>query len=129
MKQSLMLVLIATLSAATAAGAACLKPNVDGQDAEGTLTTGRFHDAAGRSEQAYILQLTSSACLDADEADEAEAVKSTRTIHVFPADDKLEPTFRKLVGKSVTVRGSPFAAHTAHHHAPIVMQVSEIKPR
>jgi hypothetical protein len=27
------------------------------------------------------------------------------------------------------VRGSPFTAHTSHHHAPIVMQVTEISPR
>jgi len=27
------------------------------------------------------------------------------------------------------VRGSPFTAHTSHHPAPIVMQVSEISPR
>jgi hypothetical protein len=32
-----------------------------------------------------------------------EAVESTRRIHMFPADDKLEPTFRRLVGKSVVV--------------------------
>jgi hypothetical protein len=29
----------------------------------------------------------------------------------------------------VTVRGNPFAAHTAHHHAPMVMAVSAIEPR
>jgi len=35
----------------------------------------------------------------------------------------------KLTGKSVLVRGKPFPAHTAHHHAPIVMDVAEIDVR
>jgi hypothetical protein len=28
----------------------------------------------------------------------------------------------------VRVRGAPFGQHTAHHHAPIVMNVSGIEP-
>jgi hypothetical protein len=112
---------------ATSATAECLKANVEGQTAQGQLTVGRARDAAGRPEKPYILRLTSNACLDADEPD--DVVKSTRTIHVFPAEEKLRPTFRRLVGKPVAVRGSPFTAHTSHHHAPIVMQVTEISPR
>jgi hypothetical protein len=112
---------------APVAAAECLKANADGQRAEGKLTIGRAQDAAGRPEQPYILQLAASACLDAEDPD--DAVKDTRTIHIFPADEKLQPAFRRLVGKSVTVLGNPFAAHTAHHHAPIVMQVSDIAAR
>jgi Domain of unknown function (DUF4431) len=111
---------------ATSATAECLKANVEGQTAQGQLTIGRARDAAGRPEKPYILRLTSNACLDADEPD--DVVKSTRTIHVFPAEEKLRPTFRRLVGKPVAVRGSPFTAHTSHHHAPIVMQVTEVSP-
>jgi hypothetical protein len=112
---------------ATSAAAECLKANVEGQAAQGQLTIGRARDAAGRLERPYILRLTSDACLDSDDAD--DVVKSTRTIHVFPAEEKLQLTFRRLVGRPVAVRGSPFTAHTSHHHAPIVMQVSEIGPR
>jgi Domain of unknown function (DUF4431) len=115
------------VSLATSAAAACLKANAEGQTAQGELTIGRARDAAGRPERPYILRLTSNACLDADDPD--DVVKSTRTIHVFPAQEKLQLTFRRLVGKPVAVRGSPFIAHTSHHHAPIVMQVSEISPR
>jgi hypothetical protein len=32
----------------------------------------------------------------------------------------------RCLGKDVMVRGRPFGAHTAHHHAPIVMEISEI---
>ena len=104
--------------------AACMQANVDDQLAQGLLTIGRAQDAAGRPERPYILQLHGTACLDAKDPD--DAVKSTRTIHVFPADEALEPTFRRLVGRTVMVRGNPFAAMTAHHHAPIVMQVTKI---
>jgi hypothetical protein len=106
------------------AAAACLKANTDNQTAQGQLTIGRAQDAAGRPERPYILQLQGSACLDADDPD--DAVKSTRTIHVFPANEALQPTFRRLVGKTVVVYGNPFPAMTAHHHAPIVMQVTHI---
>jgi hypothetical protein len=107
------------------ASAACLKANVDDQVAQGQLTIVRAEDAAGRPERPYILQLRGTACLDAQDPD--EAVKSTRTIHVFPADETLQPTFNRLVGRTVVVRGNPFAAMTAHHHAPIVMQVTHIE--
>lgn len=118
---------LVSLPLATSVAAECLKPNVEAQVAQGKLTVGRAQDAAGRRESPYILQLASDACLDADDSD--EGVKNTRTIHVFPSNQKLEPAFRRLAGKAVVVRGSPFIAHTAHHHAPIVMQVTEINPR
>ena len=106
--------------------AACLKANTDAQSAQGVLTVGSAKDANGRPERPYILRLQADACLDADEPD--EAVKATRTIHVFPADEKVMPDFKRLVGKPVTVRGNPFPAHTAHHHAPIVMSIAAIEP-
>jgi len=43
-------------------------------------------------------------------------------------DEKLQPSFRWLVGKIVTAHGNPFAALAAHHHAPIVIDVTEISP-
>ena len=107
------------------AAAACLKANVDGQVAQGVLTIGRAQDAAGRPERPYILQLQGTACLDGPDPD--DVVKSTRTIHVFPANEALAPAFTRLVGRTVVVRGNPFAAMTAHHHAPIVMQVTQIE--
>jgi len=120
-------VCFALLPLASSAVAECLKANVDRQAAQGRLTVGRARDAAGRPERPYILRLTSNACLDGDDPD--EIVKSTRTIHVYPGEDKLGSTFRRLVGKTVDVRGNPFPAHTSHHHAPIVMGVSEIAPQ
>jgi len=117
--------LVLTFSGALA-NAACLKDNTDGQTVEGKLTIGRAKDAAGRPERPYILQLAAAACLDSNDPD--MAVKATRTIHVYPDDEKSVPVFERLVGKLVTVSGNPFSAHTSHHHAPIVMRVSQIQP-
>jgi hypothetical protein len=118
---------LAAMSLSAPAAAACMKSNAEAQSAQGVLTIGRAKDAAGRPERPYILRLAADACLDAD--DPEYAVKATRTIHVYPADEKAEPQFKRLVGKAVTVSGNPFSAHTSHHHAPIVMSVSAIGPR
>lgn len=36
--------------------------------------------------------------------------------------------FRPLLGKVVTVSGSLFAAHTGHHHAPLLMERVSLAP-
>jgi len=110
----------------TAADAACLQANMDGQIVEGRLTVQNAKDANGRTERPFILDVSSSTCMQGRDAD--DNVKSTRKIHIAPQDERLQPAFRRLVGKTVVVSGNPFAAHTAHHHAPIVMLVTEIRP-
>jgi hypothetical protein len=115
------------VSLATSAAAACLKANVEGQTAQGELTIGRARDAAGRPERPYILRLTSNACLDADDPD--DVVRARGRFTSSPRKKSCSSRSARLVGKPVAVRGSPFTAHTSHHHAPIVMQVSEISPR
>jgi hypothetical protein len=112
---------------ASSAVAECLKSNVEGQSTQGLLAIGRARDAAGRPETPYILRLASNACLDAD--NRGGAVRRARTIHMFPADENMGRTFRLLVGKRVVIRGSPSIASTAHHHARIVMHVTEINAR
>jgi hypothetical protein len=74
----------------------------------------------------YILELNAAVCLDADDPD--DAVRSARTIQVFPEEEKLALAFERLVGQTLTVRGNP-AAMTMHHHAPIVMGVTHIESR
>jgi hypothetical protein len=120
-------VCFALVPLASPAVAECLKANVKGQVTEGRLAIGRARDAAGRPETPYILRLASNACLDAD--NRHDAVRRARTIHMFPADENMRRTFRLLVGKTVVVRGSPSIASTAHHHARIVMHVTEINVR
>ena len=103
---------------------ACMSDQSSQEIAEGRLSIASRRDAAGRPEKPYILTLAKPACLDAK--DPEESVKSTRTIHIFSSQDKVHAQIAKFVGKTVLVRGQPFAALTAHHHAPIVMDISDI---
>jgi hypothetical protein len=119
-------VCVAVIGWAGAASAQCMRPEHN-QNAQGRLTIGRFTDAADRPERAYILQLSAPACLDG--ADDQDPVKHTRRIHVYSADGALQRKMRSLVGRNVVVSGTPFSAHTAHHHAPIVMGVDVIEAR
>jgi hypothetical protein len=118
------LIVVAIGSIASSASAQCMKDGAPAQVAEGRLTVAQAKDAAGRPQRPYILRLPTAACLDAQDPD--DRVKSTMTIHVYPAESRLARDLRRMVGKTVLVRGRPFAAHTAHHHAPIVMEVTEI---
>lgn len=101
-----------------------MQDNTEGEIAEGRLSVGQFEDAAGRPETAYILTLPVPTCLSG--SDEMGNVETAETIHVFSFDDALLAQLKRFVGKDVQVRGTPFGAHTAHHHAPIVMDISEI---
>ena len=121
------LVCFALVPLASPAVAECLKSNVEGQSAQGQLAIGRARDAAGRPETPYILRLASNTCLDAGNRD--DAFRRARTIHLFPADENMRRTFRLLAGKAVAVRGRPSIAYSAHHHARIVMHVTEINAR
>ena len=115
---------LATVIGASAASAECLQANQDGQMAEGVLSLGSFEDANDRPEKAYILTLSTPACLSG--SDEMDKVSSTDAIPIYSSDEIVAQSLKQLVGKSVKVKGNPFGAHTAHHHAPIVMEIAEI---
>jgi hypothetical protein len=106
--------------------AVCLKANAEGQVAEGRVRSGCFTDFAGRTEQAFILQLARPTCLSGD--DEYDKVDRSDRIHIFSMDPTMRQKIRAAVGKIVRVKGTPFGEHTVYHHAPIVMPVSEIEP-
>ena len=112
-----------SIVAVPAASAKCMKADTEAS-AAGRLTIGKAKDAAGRPERPFILRLSKPACFDS--ADVEERVNATRTIHVFAANDAVQKSMKGLVGKAVQVRGKPFAPHTAHHHAPIVLEVAKI---
>ena len=126
MRYRLVLTCLALILGAPAAQAQCMKQMGEAR-AEGSLTVGRFRDAAGRPETAYILRLNRPVCLDGAEDDEAR--KGTRKVHLFSPDAKMARNIQRLVGRNVIVYGAPFGQHTAHHHAPIVMTVTDIGTR
>jgi acetyl-CoA carboxylase alpha subunit len=103
---------------------ACMKETAESEVAVGKLVVAKAKDAAGRPERPYILHLRIATCLTA--TDPEDSVKQTSTMHVFAHDAAVQAGLARLVGKSVRVRGRVFASHTAHHHAPIVMEVAEV---
>lgn len=112
------------LVSGSAAGAQCIEADSPGAMVEGDLTQRMFTDAAGRPEPAFILTLAAPACLTGSE--ETDNVKDTRTIHVFSTDASMMQRIQRFVDSMVLVRGTAFGALTVHHHAPIVMDASEI---
>ena len=111
------------------AAAECLHANTDGQIAEGRLEFVRITDYGygGRKETAFILLLSKPACLDGPV--KYDQIESALKIHVFSLNDIILRKLKANVGKMIRVSGNPFGEHTAHHHAPIVMDVSEVGPR
>jgi hypothetical protein len=120
----LLLTVVTVLVTAAANAAACMQANAEEQIAEGRLSLGQFEDAAGRPEQAFILTLPVPTCLSGN--DEMDNVEGAESIHIYSFDEAVARTIRQFVGKDVLIRGRPFGAHTAHHHAPIMMDISEI---
>jgi len=119
-------VTIMALMSFAAAAAPCLDATGSREIAQGLLSVGRFKDAADRPETAYILRLASPVCLTG--TDEEDKVEGARTIHVYSSKVTLQRRLRSLVGRRIRVEGRPFGAITAHHHAPIVMDVARIAP-
>lgn len=115
------------VAGAASAAVPCLSDKSDNETAVGRLAVGRAKDGAGRPERPYILTLSSPVCLTADDPD--DNVANSNTIHIFSTEDAVAGKIVRFVGKSVRVRGRPFPALTAHHHAPIVMDINAIEAR
>ncbi|ALK10358.1 DUF4431 domain-containing protein [Blastochloris viridis] len=120
-----LLIAVALTLAAGPAMAACLDANAEDAVAEGRLSRGTFQDAAGRTETAFILSLAAPTCLTGP--DEFDQVPEAKRLHLYASDEAV--ALARFVGKTVRVSGRPFGAHTAHHHAPIVMDVVRIEAR
>jgi Domain of unknown function (DUF4431) len=105
--------------------AGCLQANEKTTIIEGVLSEKTFPDANDQPEQAFILTPLLPTCLAGDEnVDQNEKIGE---IQIFSSDDQIAPKIKDFVGKDIFVQGSPFGAHTAHHHAPIVMDITGIQ--
>jgi hypothetical protein len=81
-------------------------------------------------EPTYTLKLDTPICATGDELLKPE--QRFDKIQVYPAESGAAGRFlsrdlRRFVGKRVVVEGkSPFGAHTGHHHAPLLLPITEI---
>jgi hypothetical protein len=114
----------AVMASTGAMTAECMNADAGEEIAEGRLARQTFKDAAGRPERVFILTLAAPVCLRG--SDELDNVRGARTIQIYASDDRIGRRIARFADKTVLVRGKPFGAATVHHHAPIVMDISEI---
>lgn len=81
--------------------------------------------AGDQPEPTYLLKLTKPICIT-DGGEFADPAKRFDTIHVFTDKKALLQQLTSAIGKSLTVTGPGFAAHTGHHHAPLVLQADKL---
>jgi hypothetical protein len=118
------MIVLATAATGTARSD-CLKETSRSETVTGQLAVVAAADADGRPERPYILSLAEPVCLTASEPD--LNVPDTRQIHIYSSMPDVRAAIARLVSRRVRVTGQPFSAHTAHHHAPIVMDVDRIE--
>jgi len=74
----------------------------------------------------YVLELSSSICLDGD-ADFADPKISFSKVHLVATKETLGK-LKSFVNKNITVMlKDPMAAHTGHHHQPLVAWVTSLQ--
>jgi hypothetical protein len=76
-------------------------------------------------ETVWLLKLNSPICVDQDRAqpDINPAKKKVRSVQLVLGNDG-EARAKSLFGKRVQTAGTLFAAHTGHHHTPVLLTVT-----
>jgi len=81
------------------------------------------------AETGFYLLLAKPICTTGDPKDgTAYPQKNIMSIQLV-LDQKGYSLLRKYLGKSVTIRGTLFAAHTGHHHAKVLMERTSLVNR
>ena len=82
-------------------------------------------------EPTYVLKLDDPICATGDEfTNPNDAIEEIQIYPEYsePEDRELLKDLRRLVGQRVRVEGkSPFGRHTQHHHAPLLLPITQIK--
>ena len=112
-----------TTATAPAKDTACaaLEWDKEGMDAKpasftGKVDSGEGSNATGKMEKFETLVLDKPAC-GPDKAAVSE-------VQLYTNEKSID--LKKMIGKTVTIEGAPFASHTAHHHRPIVVEVKKL---
>lgn len=74
-------------------------------------------------EKQAILILNKSICVDANPSNYEEEEKNQMEVTLVPSK---AVELSMYAGKKVTLQGTLFHAHTAHHHTPVLMQITNI---
>jgi hypothetical protein len=80
-------------------------------------------------EPTYILELADPVCATGEEADPSVRIDRVQVFADQSAPSTLWSELRGLVGQRVIVAGrAAFGAHTGHHHAPLLLPISQVAP-
>ena len=96
------------------------------ETAQGKLEQRMFRSAGGQPLRAFVLTLPGPICIRDDEIENADDV---RTIELRTSDRTLKQEMRRLMGKTVFIRGTASAGLTAWFYSPIVIEISELEAR
>jgi hypothetical protein len=105
--------------------AKCMKVG-EVETAQGKLEQRMFRSAGGQPLRAFVVTLPAPICMRDDEIENADDV---RTIELRTSDRTLKQEMRRLVGKTVFIRGTASAGLTAWFYSPIVIDISELEAR
>ncbi len=81
------------------------------------------------SETPLLLDVESAICMNEDKSDASGFNRARKGIHEIQLFVKLDAykQYSALVGKKVTVTGTLFGEHNAHHHTPVLLTVTSLK--
>jgi hypothetical protein len=124
------MLVLAALLAAAAPASDCLDVRSGNAPValEGRLERATFSMRAignGRPEREYVLILARPICID-DGGEFADPRQRFNQVQLFTSNDRLWPSLRAGLGHRIRIRGAGFAAQTAHHHTPLVVDVSAV---
>jgi len=82
-----------------------------------------------KAEVDWLVELRSPVCVTEDKAD-PDLNPSQDRIHELQLvlSPEAFKDYRNLMGRDVVAQGTLFGAHTGHHHTPVLLTVSSIKP-
>lgn len=128
-----MLALAAFLAVAAPAAPACLDVHSGNAPVslEGRLDRRTFVTpdvGSGQPERIYVLILDRTICID-DGGEFADPHRRFREVQLYAGRDVLWPRLRAGIHHRVRITGSGFAAQTAHHYEPLVVDVSSVRVR
>jgi hypothetical protein len=125
------MLVLAALLAAAAPAPGCLDVrsgnapvSLEGRLERATFTTPDVGN--GQPERDYVLILARPICVD-DGGEFADPHQRFRQVQLYTSHDALWPRLRAGVGHRIRITGSGFAAHTAHHHTPLVVDVGALR--
>jgi Domain of unknown function (DUF4431) len=124
---------IAVTASAPTVSAACLKYEPDVVQLSGKLERRVYpgrpnYESVQKGDEAetgFYLVLSEPICTDASDPAGINSAQANVRLVQLNLDKAGYDRLRPSLGKEVTVRGTLSAAHTGHHHAPVVLLVEK----